>query len=165
MMEFCDRDTAVGLWKSGNNNIDEMIVGSIYMDILLPGVWTVVFEGLLDFCKRKKKEVLICGDTNAWSTLLGSREMNKKGEALNYLIFSKNLTIINKGAQPTFITCRAASTIDITMVMGETVNLVLNWRVHPDNFSSGHWLIKFGITISAQPSMFKKLEIGRLLYL
>ncbi len=29
MMEFCDRDPAVGLWKMGNNNIDEIIVVSV----------------------------------------------------------------------------------------------------------------------------------------
>ncbi len=38
MMEFCDRDTAVGLWKTGNNNINEVNVVSVYMNILLPGV-------------------------------------------------------------------------------------------------------------------------------
>ena len=89
MMEFCDRDTAVGLWKTGNNNIDEIIVVSVYMDILLPGVWPAAFKRLLNFCKRKKKEVLICGDTNAWSTLWGNREMNKRGEAFEDLIFKR----------------------------------------------------------------------------
>ncbi len=93
MMELCDRDTAVGLWKTGNNNIDKIIVVSVYMDILLPGVWPAAFEWLLDICERKNNEVLICGDTNAWSTLWGSREINKRGEALEDLIFSKNLTI------------------------------------------------------------------------
>ena len=79
---------------------------------------------------------------------------NKRGEALVDLIFSKNLTIINNGTQPTFITCRAASTIDVTLATGETANLVRNWRVHPDDFSSDHRLIEFGITISAQPPIF-----------
>ena len=37
MMEFCDRDTAVGLWKTGNGNVEEIIVVSVHMDILLPG--------------------------------------------------------------------------------------------------------------------------------
>ncbi len=71
MMEFCDRDTAVDLWKTGKNNIEEIIVVSVYMDILLPGVWPAAFERLLDFCERKKKKVLICVDMNAWSTLWG----------------------------------------------------------------------------------------------
>ncbi len=55
MMEFCYRDTAVGLWKSGNNNTPETIVVSVYMDILLPGVWPTVFEWLLNYCNRKKR--------------------------------------------------------------------------------------------------------------
>ncbi len=63
MMEFCDRDPAVGLWKTGNSNIDKIIVVYVYMDILLPGVWPAAFKRLLDFCERRKKEVLICGDT------------------------------------------------------------------------------------------------------
>ncbi len=88
MMEFCDRDTAVGLWRTGNNNIPEIIVVSVYMDILLPGVWPAVFERLLDYCERKK-EVLMCGDTNSWSTLWGSRVMNKRGEALEDFIFKR----------------------------------------------------------------------------
>ena len=126
------------------------------MDILLPGVRPAAFERLLNFCERKMKEVLICGDTNTCSTLWGSREMNKRGEALKDLIFSKNLTIINRGNQPTFITCRAASTIDVTMATGETATLIRNWRVHPDDFSSDHQLIEFGIMISAQPPMFSR---------
>ncbi len=156
MMDICDRYTAVGLWKTGNNNIDEIIVVSVYMDILSPGVWPAAFERLLDFCKRKQKEVLICGNTNVWSTLWASREMNKRGEALEDLIFSKNLTIIKKGTQPTFITCSAASTIDVTMATGETANLIRNWRIHPDDFSSHHQLIEFGITICAQPPIFSR---------
>ncbi len=75
---------------------DEIIVVSVYMDILLPGVWPAAFERLLDFCEMKKKDILICGDMIAWSTLRGSREMNKRGEALENLICSKNLTIITK---------------------------------------------------------------------
>ncbi len=58
MMEFCDRDTAIGPWKTGNSYIDEIVVVSIFIDILLPGVWPAAFERLLDFCDRKKK----CGD-------------------------------------------------------------------------------------------------------
>ncbi len=48
------------------------------MNILLPGVWPAVLEHLLDYCERKKEKVLICGDTNAWSTVWGSREMKKE---------------------------------------------------------------------------------------
>ncbi len=65
MMEFCDRDTAFAIWKTGSNNTNEIIAVSVYMDIILPGVWPAAFERLLDFCERKKKEVLICRDTNA----------------------------------------------------------------------------------------------------
>ncbi len=39
MIEFCDKDIAVELWKIGNNNIDEIVLVSVYMDILVPGVW------------------------------------------------------------------------------------------------------------------------------
>ena len=88
LMEFCDSDTAVGLWKTGNNNINEIFVVSVYMDILLPEVWPAAFERLLDSCERKKVEVLICSDTNA-----GSRKMYKRDEAWEDYIFIKNLTI------------------------------------------------------------------------
>ncbi len=161
MMEFCDRDTAVCLWKTGNNNIPKIIVVSVYMNILLPGVWPAVFERLLDYCERKKKEVLICGDTNSWSTLWGSREMNKRGENSEDLIFTKNLTILNEGSQPTFITCRATSTINVTMAIRETANTIREWRVHPDDFSSDHQLIEFGITISVKtPTYSQNWKLG-----
>ena len=154
MMEFCDRDTTIGQWKTGHNNINDIMVPSVYMDIILPGVWPAAFEQLQDFCNSRKNKVLICGNTNVWSTVWGSRELNNRGKALEDLIFSKNLKIINKGSQPTFFTCRAASTIDVILVTEKTTNLVRNWRVLPDDFSSDHRLIKFGITISAQPPMF-----------
>ncbi len=78
--------------------------------------------------------------------------MNKRGEALEDLIFTKNLTILNN--QPTFITCRATSTIDVTMVTGETANIIREWRVHLDDFSLNHRLIEFGITISVRTPMY-----------
>ncbi len=96
MMELCDRDTAVGLCKTGTNNIKEIVVVSVFMDFLLPGVWPAVFKRLLEYCVRKNKEVLICGNTNSWSTLWGSRKMNGRGDALEDSIFSKNITIIKK---------------------------------------------------------------------
>ncbi len=61
--------------------------------------------------------------------------MNKRREVLEDLLFSKNLTIIKKGTQPLFITCRAASTINVTTATGDSANLVWNWRVHSDDFS------------------------------
>ena len=82
--------------------------------------------------------------------------MNKRGEALEDLIFTKNLTILNKGSQPTFITCRATSTIDVTMATMEAANIIREWRVHPDDFSSDHRLIEFGITISVKTPMYSQ---------
>ncbi len=74
MMEFCDRDTAVGLWKTGNNNINEIIVVSFYMDILLPGVWPAAFGSSVEessfspqcFCFKYKLQIY-------WESFLASK--------------------------------------------------------------------------------------------
>ncbi len=82
--------------------------------------------------------------------------MNKRGEALEDLIFTKNLTILIKGSQPTFITCRATSTIDVTMVTVETADIIWEWRVQPDDLFSDHRLIEFGIAKSVKTPMYSQ---------
>ena len=118
--EFCDKDTTVGLWKTGNNNIPEIFLSmSIWIFFFqesdrprLNGCWTTA---------RKEKAGFYLWRHKFMEHPLGKQRDEQKREALEDLIFTKNLTILIKGSQPTFITCRATSTINITMATGEKI--------------------------------------------
>ena len=120
IMEFCDKDTTVGLWKTGNNNIPEIF--------LFMSIWIFFFQESdrprLNGCwttARKEKAGFNLWQHKFMEHPLGKQRDEQKREALENLIFTKNLTILFKGSQPTFITCRATSTINITMATGEKI--------------------------------------------
>ncbi len=84
--EFTTGDMTTCLWKMEEK--EDILVTSVYMDITNVAVWPPQLEKLLHYCARKKKEVVICVDTNAHSSLWQSNDTNKRGEMLKKLIFA-----------------------------------------------------------------------------
>nr|XP_040579876.1 uncharacterized protein LOC121128361 [Lepeophtheirus salmonis] len=66
--------------------------------------------------QRKKITTSLGYGSNANNQLWGSRETDTRGESLENIIDENNLTVINEGNEPTFITQRASSTIDTPIV-------------------------------------------------
>ena len=68
------------LWKLDRTR--EIVVASVYMDILDDGVASPILKKLLSYCKNQGKQLLLCADTNAHSSLWGCNDTKKGGKLL-----------------------------------------------------------------------------------
>lgn len=146
--EFTTRDVTTCLWKWPNGK--EVYVTSVYMDILNRQVADQTVINLLDFCKRNSKELLLCSDTNAHSSLWNCNDTNGRGSRLEELIFQYKLKVHNEGQHFTFFRGTAKTIVDVTLSMGDNMaELVSNWRVSEEVQGSDHLLLQWTITISS----------------
>ncbi len=143
--EYTTGDMATCLWKTEKEDI---LITSVYMDITNAAVWPPQLEKLLHHCARKKKELVICADTNAHSSLWQCNDTNKRGEMLEELIFAHNINVNNIGDHFTFFRGEARTIIDVTLSTTNVWERIKNWRVTTDVQGSDHLLIQFLITIS-----------------
>ncbi|CAK1602629.1 unnamed protein product [Parnassius mnemosyne] len=99
--------------------------------------------------KMGKTEVIIGGDTNAWSQWWGSAKEDGRGEALAGALNELGLHVLNEGDVPTFDTIRGgkrfSSHVDITACSENLLKLVDDWKVHEGITSSDHNTILFKI--------------------
>ena len=149
MPEFTIGDMATGLWKTGDEDIKEVIVTSVYMDITLTTVWPPLLEKLLDYCRIRHKEVLICADTNGHSSLWNCEDTNQRGERIEDLIFTHGLQVCNVGDHFTFYNKRSSTIIDVTLSSPRLGDSIRHWKVNPAVQGSDHLLADFEITISS----------------
>lgn len=101
--------------------------------------------------KMQTKEVVIGGDLNAKTPLIGSGTSNERGRYLEDWLIANDLTVINEGNTPTFCGPNGTSIIDFTATTSGLSKDVKSWRVHPDieNFSD-HNAIKFMIELEIE---------------
>ena len=86
---------------------------------------------LIDWRESKKIPLVIGEDCNVHSVLWGCNKSNPRGQALEDLFLTKNLTVMNAGNSSTFSRLGAESIIDITVVNGislKKLNLT-DWEV------------------------------------
>ena len=107
-----------------------MILVSGYLDInksVIPD-W---LSGIIQYSNKKKYPVLLGIDSNAHSTLYGTRS-NARGEELEDFILSNGISTENVGELPTFETVRGGvrieSNIDVTLTY-KLINAVTDWMV------------------------------------
>jgi hypothetical protein len=113
--QFSDPDSTVGSWEPGVAGPPNIILISTYWDInhdQLPPKLTETIQ----FCLDNNIPYICSIDSNAWSTVWSSREDNNRGEILEEWLLMVGAVVLNRGNAPTFITCRASSTIDISFV-------------------------------------------------
>lgn len=82
---------------------------------------------------RGRRPHVIAGDFNAWATEWGSRETNRRGEALLDFAASLDAVLLNTGTAPTFTRNGNSSIIDVTFASESLSPRVTSWRV------SGHY--------------------------
>ncbi|CAH2226867.1 jg27747 [Pararge aegeria aegeria] len=86
-----------------------LVLASLYMPIeqqIPPKDLT----DLITHCEENDKDLTISVDINAH--LWGSTTTNKRGEQLVFYQLTTNLTILNKGTEPTFMSSRYQTFID-----------------------------------------------------
>jgi hypothetical protein len=83
----------------------------------------------------------------------GSREDNNRGETLEVWLLMVGAVVLNRGNAPTFRTCRASSTIDLSFVSPSIQHLCMDWRIHSKPSFSDHVAIRFNISHKPNPSV------------
>ena len=139
--EFTDRDVSTIATKI---NGKLTYLAAVYLDINYT-VKNRTMVDLIDCCGRKGIPLVLGMDSNAHSPLWGCSEGNARGEALEDLITDKDLLVANDGNLSTFVSTRAESIIDVTLMNSlaySTTNL-RNWRVDTGVSFSDHRYITF----------------------
>ncbi|XP_072392212.1 uncharacterized protein [Diabrotica undecimpunctata] len=150
MAQFCTSDvTAVKVkcpWGKGKNR--ELILASVYLPsdaATLPP--TREMEDLVNHCLSQKVEHIIGCDSNSHHLGWGSRDNNARGKSLYDYIIIKDLYILNKGTETTFINVRSQTVIDIILATAEISNQIQNWQVLDDISMSDHRRLTYNISL------------------
>lgn len=152
--EYTDEDMATCMVQL-KGEIKTLIVVSLYMDILKQA-WHRKLTPLLEYSRRKKRNVIILADTNCHSTLWGSSETNSRGFDFEQRIVGTDLCILNRGRLPTFVNRRCNTIIDVTLATSGMTDYIQGWRVHKDFVGSDHRPISFDLTISVKDYIYSR---------
>ena len=139
--EFTNQDICVAAIKIENKLT---YLCSLYLDIEME-VCNQTFLKLIASCQKEKIPLVIGMDSNSHSPLWGSSDRNSRGEELEGIFLTKNLTVLNVGSDPTFETSRASSVIDVTCANSwamQSLN-ICDWFVSPEASLSDHKYISF----------------------
>ncbi|XP_050681184.1 uncharacterized protein LOC126976726 [Leptidea sinapis] len=144
--------TAVKLQADDRLGLSDVVVASVY----LPGeeeVPTPELTALVSYCETERLELIISADSNAHHTIWGSQNTNKRGEDLLTYLFSTNLNILNRGSEPTYVTARAQTIIDLTLATDHVSSLVNDWHVSDEPSCSDHRWIRFNLRLNTKPAL------------
>lgn len=109
---------------------------------------------LVDFCRKKNKELLIGMDSNSHEPAWGTRDSNKRGKKLLNFFDSMDLVILNKGNEPTYVKYtlepdKVNSVIDVTVGTKNVSDLICSWKVDSEIVISDHRCIKMELCAPA----------------
>jgi len=150
--QFTSRDLATVLLKQDyidpltqSHRQIQVYCASAYLDINIPIPQQTQLYALIDYCHSNQIPLLLGCDSNAHSSYWGCAEENSRGTDIEVLIDSYNLTLLNSGSEYTFVTSRASSIIDITLVNQwyHQHFTVKDWIVDPSLSFSDHKYISF----------------------
>ncbi|KAG7309924.1 hypothetical protein JYU34_004438 [Plutella xylostella] len=108
---------------------------------------------LAHHCESNSLELIIAADTNAHHPLWGSETPNRRGENLVTYLFSTNLNILNIGSEPTFVSSRYQTIVDVTFATTGVTDLISDWHVSNEPSCADHRRICF--KLQAKPPQVK----------
>lgn len=129
---------------------DEITIISVYIS---PNIVMKQTEKILDSITNEiayienKKNIIICGDFNAYSQNWGSKRETSRGTLINEWLTSLDLNIVNRGRTPTCIRKQGESIVDITIAAEEINKNIRKWRVIDQETLSDHRYIIIEINI------------------
>ncbi|MCP3666940.1 MAG: hypothetical protein GY696_31350 [Gammaproteobacteria bacterium] len=109
------------------------------------------FCNIVEWCSNRNIELVVGCDSNSHHTVWGSRDNNNRGDALAEYLVSSDLSVINRGGEPTFVAMQRQSMIDITLVSRGILDSVEGWQVSDEPSLSDHRYIHFSIKSEPQP--------------
>ena len=89
---------------------------SVYMPYESSEVPNRKLVELQNYCQNNQIPLIVGIDCNAQSELSGSTNTNERGQKLMEFIIGSNLSVINKGHEPTFVISNRREVLDITLV-------------------------------------------------
>lgn len=109
-------------------------------------------EDLRQIAQLHKERLIIIGDFNAWSSLWGSRHTDNRGYAVMDWMHTCHLAILNDGKEPTYVSGKKESYIDLCFCSRDLRGKVSDWRVLVNSeCTSDHIPIAIEIEWSTQP--------------
>ncbi|CAH2095675.1 unnamed protein product [Euphydryas editha] len=119
-------------------------------------------------------ELRVATDCNGHYPLWGIQFSNERGRQLVEYLFTTNLNILNVGSEPTFVTRRCKTIVDITLATEGVSNIISNWHVSREASCSDHRWIRFNIEVNTHnpsprrksrktdPALFKTMMESRV---
>lgn len=104
-----------------------------------------LFRQLVAYAKSRGVNLVAGCDANGHHELWGSSDTNSRGESIFEFLLSINLTLCNKGNEPTFRNRVREEVIDLTLATDSNSFRVDNWRVSDTCSFSDHSRIRFSI--------------------
>lgn len=149
LLELCSRDLSVAVWKTKDNDGKdvEVIIASLYLPYEEP-VPGAEMTKLGQYIDSKKMEAVIGMDSNAHHPIWGCEKANRRGELLISYLSTTRLDLLNLGNEPTFVTSRARTIIDLTLSTATIKSKIKNWRVTGETSLSDHRHIQFQVDLS-----------------
>ena len=153
--------TAVLVSCKDDNGSEELVIASVYLPSDSEGrPPSVEMVDLINYCAKHKKHLIIGCDANSHHPLWGSSDTNVRGIALAEYLSSTDLEILNKGCEPTFVTSRSQTVIDITLATPTISSKITEWHVSTEPTMSDHRYIKFNInSYKATPKAYRNPKL------
>ncbi|CAH2083774.1 unnamed protein product [Euphydryas editha] len=156
LTEFCSRDICAITLLDTTTHQPKMVVASVYM----PDEDSPPHEELaklLSHCESANLELLVATDCNGYHPLWGMQFRNERGRQLVEYLFPSNLNILNVGSEPTFVTRRCKTIVDITLATEGVSNIISIWHVSREASCSDNRWIRFNIEVNTNnPSPGRK---------
>lgn len=99
---------------------------------------------MIEAVTQRYRNVVVCADTNSWSTTWGSNTTDRRGAMLEDTMAGCQLVIINEPTGPTFVGPMGRSWIDVTLASGAMSRRISGWDLRFDT-SSDHGTISFRV--------------------
>ena len=149
LRSLSDRDTTAVLLEENNDKPVKFVLVSAYLDILDKEVVSKGLERISRFSSDKNLPLVLGIDSNAHSTLWGCDDDNQRGKTIEEWLILNNLAVVNTGYEPTFVTSRAETIIDITLVSEPILGDISNWFVNKSYQFSDHRRLEFTLNFSS----------------
>ena len=113
--QFKGRDAAVGVWRIGQPNLENILLISLYWSREALELPKKFLDGI-EWAAQNQIPVHMGADQKAHSKLWGSATDTARGFRVEKLLYDYILTCTDEGEVPTFVTRKASTIIDLTIV-------------------------------------------------
>ncbi|XP_050535001.1 uncharacterized protein LOC126902021 [Daktulosphaira vitifoliae] len=103
---------------------------------------------LFNYCKNEKLELILVMDANAHHTIWGSSNINQREEVIMDLLLTTDLSILNRGSEPTFVIRIRQEVIDLTVCSKGLLQKIKGWKVSSEPSLCDHRHLRFTFEIN-----------------